>query len=72
MDKAEALKWHLIAKTAGKGDVQLDEKFANLSPDERAKGERAAKLWLGTVALPNTASNVTPSTPTPAAATATK
>ena len=47
-DKIEAYKWHLVAKTAGKGDIQLDEKFANLSPDDRAKGELAAKRWLGT------------------------
>jgi hypothetical protein len=72
MDRAEALKWHLIAKTAGKGDIQLDEKFANLSPEERAKGEKAAKLWLGTVALPNTAPNVVQSPLAPAATTATK
>jgi TPR repeat protein len=49
VDKAEALKWHLVAKTAGKGDPGLDEKFAQLSPDDRAKGELAAKRWLGTV-----------------------
>ena len=73
MDKVEALKWHLIAKTAGKGDIPLDEKFATLSPEERAKGEQAAKLWLGTAAPPpNTASNVTPNTQMPAAAAATK
>jgi hypothetical protein len=44
----------LIAKTAGKGDVQLDEKFADLSPEDRARGEQAARLWLGTATLPTT------------------
>jgi hypothetical protein len=47
MDKVEALKWHLIAKTAGKGDPALDETFADLSPEDRAKGEEAARRWLG-------------------------
>jgi hypothetical protein len=45
----EAYKWHLVARTAGKGDTKLDEKFADLSPEDRAKGEEAAKRWLGTI-----------------------
>ena len=32
MDKVEGLKWHLVAKTAGKGDPELDEELAKLSP----------------------------------------
>ena len=46
-DKVEALKWHLVAKTAGKGDPILDESFADLSPADRAKAEAAARRWLG-------------------------
>ena len=48
MDKVEGYKWHLVAKTAGKGDPKLDEKFADMPPEDRAKGEQAAKRWLGT------------------------
>jgi hypothetical protein len=46
-DKVEALKWHLVAKSAGKGDPLLDEALANLSPEDRAAGEAAARKWLG-------------------------
>ena len=46
-DKVEALKWHLVAKTAGKGDPMLDEAFADLSAADRAKAEAAARRWLG-------------------------
>ena len=47
MDKIEGLKWHLVAKTAGKGDPMLDEALADLSPEDRAKAEAAARKWLG-------------------------
>ena len=48
IDKVEALKWHLVAKTAGKGDPGLDEQFAQqVSAEDRAKAEEAAKRWLG-------------------------
>ena len=48
MDKIEGFKWHLVAKTAGKGDPVLDEAMAQLSPEDRAKTEAAARKWLGT------------------------
>jgi uncharacterized protein len=47
MDKVEGLKWHLVAKGAGKGDPTLDEAFASLSPEDHAKAEAAARKWLG-------------------------
>jgi hypothetical protein len=47
MDKVEGFKWHLVAKTAGKGDPELDAEFAKLSPEERAKAEALAHRWLG-------------------------
>jgi TPR repeat protein len=47
VDRVEALKWHIIAKTAGKGDPGLDEALANLSPEDRAKAEAAVRKWLG-------------------------
>jgi uncharacterized protein len=47
VDKVEALKWHIVAKTAGKGDPMLDDAFADMSPEDRAKAEAAARKWLG-------------------------
>jgi hypothetical protein len=47
MDKVEGFKWHLVAKTAGKGDPELDAEFAKLSPEDRAKAEALAHRWLG-------------------------
>ena len=49
LDKVEGFKWHLVAKTAGKGDPKLDELLAELSPEERAKAEAAARKWTGTI-----------------------
>lgn len=46
-DKIEGLKWHIVAKTAGKGDLMLDEAMAQATPEERAKAESAARKWLG-------------------------
>ena len=46
-DKVEALKWHWIAKSAGKGDTELDEYLADLNPADRAKAEEASRKWLG-------------------------
>src|SRR6202022_4958970 len=48
MDKIEGLKWHIVAKTAGKGDPVLDDALAALSPEDRAKVDAAARKWLGT------------------------
>jgi len=48
VDKVEALKWHIIAKTAGKGDPALDEALAGLSAEDRAKAEVAVRRWLST------------------------
>jgi len=47
VDRVEALKWHTIAKTAGKGDPELDNAFSNLSPEERARAEAAVRKWFG-------------------------
>jgi hypothetical protein len=47
MDKIEGFKWHLVAKTAGKGDPELDAEMAKLSPEDRAKAEALAHRWLG-------------------------
>ena len=47
VDKVEGFKWHLVAKTAGKGDPELDKQLADLPADDRAKAEAAARKWLG-------------------------
>ena len=47
VDKVEGLKWHLVAKTAGKGDPELDEQLSDLAREDRAKAEAAARKWLG-------------------------
>jgi TPR repeat protein len=47
VDKVEALKWHTVAKTAGKGDPDLDQALANLSAADKAKAEAAVHKWLG-------------------------
>ena len=46
-EKIDGLKWHIVAKTAGKGDPMLDEAFAGMSPADRAKAEASARQWLG-------------------------
>ncbi len=45
VDKVNGFKWHLIAKTAGNGDPDLDARLAELSPEDRKKAEDAAKRW---------------------------
>jgi TPR repeat protein len=47
MDKVEGLKWHIVAKTAGKGDPELDEALAGLSAEDRAKAQEGARKWIG-------------------------
>jgi uncharacterized protein len=46
-DRLEGLRWHIVAKTAGKGDLMLDELLAQASPQERAQAQQAANKWLG-------------------------
>jgi len=48
VDKVEGFKWHLVAKTAGKGDPELDKQLSDLPAEDRAKAEAAARKWLGT------------------------
>jgi TPR repeat protein len=47
VDKIEGLKWHIVAKNAGKGDPELDEALAGLSAEDRAKAQGAARKWIG-------------------------
>lgn len=45
-DMVEGMKWHLIAKAGGNGDLMLDEMLANMPAEDRTKSEEAAKRWL--------------------------
>ncbi len=45
----EGFKWHLIAKTAGAGDPDLDARMAQLSAEDRQKAEDGAKRWFGLI-----------------------
>jgi hypothetical protein len=36
-----------VAKTAGKGDPELDAEFNKLNPEDRAKAQALAHRWLG-------------------------
>ena len=49
-DAVQAIKWHLIAKAAGKGDLELDDFAQRQSPETRAASETAAKPWLDVIA----------------------
>jgi hypothetical protein len=48
VDKVEALKWHTIAKTAGKGDPELDQALSAMSAEDKAKADDAVRRWFGT------------------------
>ena len=45
-DPVQAIKWHLIAKAGGNGDLYLDDYMQKQIPENRAAGEQAAKPWL--------------------------
>jgi TPR repeat protein len=47
MNRIEALKWHTIAKTAGKGDPELDQALSTMSAEDKTKAEIAVRRWLG-------------------------
>jgi TPR repeat protein len=49
-NSVEAIKWHLIAKAGGDGDVNLDTFVAQQKPEDRAAAQKAAKPWLDMLA----------------------
>ena len=49
-DPVQAIKWHLIAKAGGNGDLYLDDYMQKQIPENRAAGEQAAKPWLDVIA----------------------
>jgi len=44
-DSVEAAKWHLIAKTGGVQDPQLEDLLASLKPEELARARSLAANW---------------------------
>jgi uncharacterized protein len=46
LNPTEAIKWHLIAKAGGNGDLYLDKFAAQQTPQTRAAAEKAARPWL--------------------------
>ena len=46
-DPVQAAKWHLLARGAGVSDFSLDIVLSKLTPEERAKAEKAAEDWRG-------------------------
>ena len=51
-DPVHAIKWHIVAKAGGAGDVSLDEFAAKQKPEHRAAAEQAAKPWLSALTEP--------------------
>src|SRR5262249_61573442 len=45
-DPIAAIKWHIVAKAGGVGDIPLDTFMQKQTPEIRAAGEKAAKPWL--------------------------
>jgi TPR repeat protein len=50
-DPVQAIKWHLIAKAGGDGDVGLDDFMRGQKPEVQAAGEKAAQPWLEAIKL---------------------
>ena len=48
-DPAEAIKWHLVARTNGVNDPNLDEFMRKQSAEIRAAGEKAAAPWIESI-----------------------
>ena len=45
-DPVEAVKWHMIAKAGGVGDIPLDTFTQQQTADVRGAAEKAAKPWI--------------------------
>jgi TPR repeat protein len=46
VDPVQAVKWHLVAKAGGAGDVYLDDFASKQKAEDRAAAEEAAKPWI--------------------------
>jgi TPR repeat protein len=51
-DPVQAMKWHIVAKSDGRGDPELDAYMAKQKPEDREAAEKAAKLWLASASPP--------------------
>jgi TPR repeat protein len=54
VDAVQAMKWHIVAKAGGAGDLYLDDFAAKQKAEDRAAAEEAAKPWLPTARAPRT------------------
>jgi TPR repeat protein len=54
-DPVAAIKWHLVAKAGGRGDIRLDDFMYKQQPDIRAAGEQAAKSSVDAITWARTA-----------------
>ena len=48
----EAMKWHLLARSAGLQDEWLDSQLANLSPRERVAVDDAVRKYVSSIGAP--------------------
>jgi TPR repeat protein len=48
-DPVAAIKWHIVAKAGGVGDIPLDTFMQKQTPEVRAAGEKAAKPWVDAI-----------------------
>jgi len=48
-DPVEAVKWHIVAKAGGVGDIPLDTFVQKQSPEVRTAAEKAAKPWIDAI-----------------------
>jgi hypothetical protein len=45
-DPVQAMKWHIVAKAGGAGDLYLDDFTSKQKAEDRATAEQAAKSWM--------------------------
>ena len=48
-DPVEAIKWHMVAKAGGVGDIPLDTFAQQQTADVRSAAEKAAKPWIDAI-----------------------
>lgn len=52
VDPVQAMKWHIVAKAGGAGDLYLDDFAAKQKPEDRSAAEQAAKPWIPAGRMP--------------------
>jgi hypothetical protein len=48
-DAVEAIKWHMVAKAGGVGDIPLDSFMEKQTAEVRSAAEKAAKPWIDVI-----------------------